>query len=260
MMTAQDATPDKNPALIAGPALKVSNLHVSRNGREVLSDLSFSVASGEVFALLGGNGAGKSTTLLTCIGLLPPSRGDVFVLGTSPSQDPEVVRRSLAYLSETATLYEHLSARENLRYFLDLAGNNASAAAIDEALDTVGLQPEARDQRTGSFSKGMRQKVAIALAILRETPVLLLDEPTSGLDPVAVEEFNQLLNTLRNRGVAVLMVTHDLFGACEVATRVGLLRDGRLVASFSATEDRNGGRAHIDVDTVRRAFSAPEAV
>jgi ABC-2 type transport system ATP-binding protein len=126
-------------------ALLVRNLHVTRGGKDVLSNLDFSVAAGEVFALLGGNGAGKSTTLLTCIGLLAPSRGEVQVLGRAPSKEPEAVRASLAYLSETATLYEHLSARENLRYFLDLAGKNASNEALEAALDTVGLQAAARD-------------------------------------------------------------------------------------------------------------------
>lgn len=241
------------------PALQVRNLHVTRSGKEVLSRLDFTVAAGEVFALLGGNGAGKSTTLLTCIGLLAPSQGDVRILGRAPSAEPEAVRASLAYLSETATLYEHLSARENLRYFLDLAGKNASDEALESALDTVGLQPAARDQRTARFSKGMRQKVAIALAILRETPVLLLDEPTSGLDPVAVDEFNQLLITLRQRGVAILMVTHDLFGACEVATSIGLLRDGRLVSTFTAGTGADGQHMPLDVETVRRAFSGKAA-
>jgi len=239
--------------------IEVKQLHVSRQGQEVLSDLNFSVASGEVFALLGGNGAGKSTTLLTCIGMLKPSKGDVLICGKSASQEAEAVRRSLAYLSETASLYEHLSARENLRYFLELAGMTPDANAIEQALDTVSLQPEARDRRSAGFSKGMRQKVAIALALLRETPVLLLDEPTSGLDPIAVEEFNQLLITLCQRGVAILMVTHDLFGACEVSSRIGLLRDGRLVDQFEAGHDSEGKRIHVDVETVKRAFSNKEA-
>jgi len=243
-----------------GPyAIEVRQLHVSRQGQEVLTALDFHVAPGEVFALLGGNGAGKSTTLLTCIGMLQPSQGDVIICGKSAAREPESVRRSLAYLSETASLYEHLSARENLRYFLELAGNKPDPAAIEAALDTVSLQPEARDRRSAGFSKGMRQKVAIALALLRETPVLLLDEPTSGLDPIAVEEFNQLLITLCNRGVAVLMVTHDLFGACEVSSRIGLLRDGRLVNQFEAGQDSDGNRVHVDVDMVKRAFAGKEA-
>ena len=241
------------------PAISVQQLHVTRQGREVLADLNFDVAPGEVFALLGGNGAGKSTTLLTCIGMLKPSKGNVLVCGKSAAEEPEAVRQSLAYLSENASLYEHLSARENLRYFLELAGMKPDAIAIEKALDTVSLQTEARDRRSAGFSKGMRQKVAIALALLRETPVLLLDEPTSGLDPIAVEEFNQLLINLCQRGVAVLMVTHDLFGACEVSSRVGLLRDGRLVKQFEAGRDAAGQLVHVDVETVKRAFAGKEA-
>jgi ABC-2 type transport system ATP-binding protein len=232
---------------------------VARQGREVLSDLNVQVAAGEVFALLGGNGAGKSTTLLTCIGILKPTRGGVTIHGRSASREPEAVRRSVAYLSETAGLYEHLSARENLRYFLELAGRKADADAIEHSLDTVSLQKDARGRRSGGFSKGMRQKVAIALALLRETPVLLLDEPTSGLDPIAVDEFNQLLETLCRRGVAILMVTHDLFGACEVSAKIGLLRDGRLVQRFDAERDSSGQRVHVDVETVKRAFAGREA-
>jgi ABC-2 type transport system ATP-binding protein len=241
------------------PVIDIQGLHVARQGREVLSDLNVQVTAGEVFALLGGNGAGKSTTLLTCIGILKPTRGSVVICGRSASQEPEAVRRSVAYLSETASLYEHLSARENLRYFLELAGRKPDAAAIEDALDTVSLQREARGRRSGGFSKGMRQKVAIALALLRETPVLLLDEPTSGLDPVAVDEFHQLLDTLCRRGVAILMVTHDLFGACEVSAKVGLLRDGRLVQQFDAGRDPGGRLLHVDVETVKRAFSGREA-
>jgi ABC-2 type transport system ATP-binding protein len=238
------------------PMIDIQHLHVTRQDREVLSDLNVQVAAGEVFALLGGNGAGKSTTLLTCIGILKPTRGGVTICGRSASREPEAVRRSVAYLSETASLYEHLSARENLRYFLELAGRKPDPHAIDDALDTVSLQKEARDRRSGGFSKGMRQKVAIALALLRETPVLLLDEPTSGLDPVAVDEFNQLLDTLCRRGVAILMVTHDLFGACEVSAKIGLLRDGRLVQQFDAERDDSGQLIHVDTETVKQAFSS----
>ncbi|MEE4381428.1 MAG: ABC transporter ATP-binding protein [Pseudomonadales bacterium] len=233
------------------PLVRMDAVHVERGGHAVLRGLDFTVQPGEVFALLGGNGAGKSTTLLTCLGLLAPSRGTVHVLGASPQAEPERVRRGLAYLPEQAQLYPHLDARENLDYFLRLAGLARDADETEAALDTVGLQGDARGRRLEGYSKGMRQKVAIALALLRRTPLLLLDEPTSGLDPLAVEEFDALVHALGERGVGVLMVTHDLFGACRVASRLGVLHEGRLAAGFEAPAE---GR--IELAAVREAFAA----
>jgi ABC-2 type transport system ATP-binding protein len=230
------------------------DVEVARGGQAVLRGLSFDVAPGEVFALLGGNGAGKSTTLLTCLGLLAPSSGSVTVLGACPQTEAEWVRRGLAYLPEHAQLYPHLDARENLSYFLRLAGLERSGAEVDAALDVVGLDERARSRRLADYSKGMRQKVAIALALLRRTPLLLLDEPTSGLDPLAVEEFDALVHTLGQRGVAVLMVTHDLFGACRVASRLGVLHGGRLVSTFEPAAE--GG---VELDRVRAAFAEARA-
>ncbi|MEM7283673.1 MAG: ABC transporter ATP-binding protein, partial [Pseudomonadota bacterium] len=146
--------------------------------------------------------------------------------------------------------YEHLDAYENLRYFLQLARVPADKAAIESALDRVSLDPEARGRKLKDYSKGMRQKVAIALAILRDTEILLLDEPTSGLDPSAIDEFHDLVRDLAGAGKTILMVTHDVYGACQVADRIGLLRGGKLVGEFSAPE---GGR--IETETVHRAFS-----
>ncbi|MEM8727012.1 MAG: AAA family ATPase, partial [Pseudomonadota bacterium] len=146
------------------------------------------------------------------------------------------------------------TAYENLDYFLDLAGKSASRADIDASLDRVALPEEARTRRLQSYSKGMRQKTAIALALLRETPILLLDEPTSGLDPVAIDEFHDLVKALAEGGQTILMVTHDVYGACQVADRVGLLRRGQLVGSFSA---ENGER--IDTETVHAAFAERQA-
>ncbi|MEM0985565.1 MAG: ABC transporter ATP-binding protein [Pseudomonadota bacterium] len=223
---------------------------VKRSGQTALNDVSFSVAAGEVFALLGGNGAGKSTTLLTFLGFLSPSAGTAEVRGADVQRNLNAARQSAAYLPEAATLYEHLNARENLSYFLSLAKVKASDAEIDAALDRVSLQADARDKRLATFSKGMRQKVAIALALLRDTPILLLDEPTSGLDPLAIDEFNGLVRSLADEGRTILMVTHDVYGACQVADRIGLLRKGELVGTFDRPE---AGR--IDTDAVHAAFA-----
>jgi ABC-2 type transport system ATP-binding protein len=230
-------------------ALKATDLQVVRGGKTVLSGMTFSVNRGEVFALLGGNGAGKSTTLLTFMGLLRPDSGSAEVIGQSVVAAPAAIRQQLAYLPENAALYEHLNAWENLNYFLSLSQARPDHQTLRDALDAVSLPDASRDQPLKAYSKGMRQKVAIALALLRETPVLLLDEPTSGLDPAAVEDFHNIVERLAAKGVTVLMVTHDLFGACQVAHRVGLLRAGQLVDVFEA-----GVSGSIDIAQVRDLF------
>jgi ABC-2 type transport system ATP-binding protein len=235
--------------------LEARSVSLVREGNAVLDGVSFSVAQGEIFALLGGNGAGKSSTLLTFLGFLQPSSGEVLVNGRSVHADITAARSAMAYLPEAATLYGHMSAYENLEYFLDLAGRKATRGELDAAFDRVGLVKDARNRRLQSYSKGMRQKTAIALALLRGTPILLLDEPTSGLDPVAIDEFHDLVKALASSGQTILMVTHDVYGACQVADRVGLLRRGKLVGSFAA---KRGER--IDTETVHAAFAEREAI
>jgi ABC-2 type transport system ATP-binding protein len=231
--------------------LIADTLTVSRGGRQVLESVSFAVEKGNVFALLGGNGAGKSTTLLTLLGLITPTSGEARIDGTRVQDDPEAIRRMAAYLPESANLYPHLTARENLDYFLALAGVQRSRGDIEQALDKVALADEARGRNLAGYSKGMRQKVAIALAILRDTPLLLLDEPTSGLDPVAVDEFNALISALAEQGTTVMMVTHDVYGVCHVARSVGLLRHGKLVTVFDAPDGE-----HFDPETLHEAFAS----
>ena len=230
--------------------LQADSLHIHRSDKEVLSGISFSVASGEVYALLGGNGAGKSTTLLSFLGFLLPSSGHIRVNGQDVASSLEATRKAIAYLPESASLYEHLNAYENLRYFLELASISADQHSLEATLDRVALAVEARTRKLRDYSKGMRQKVAIALAILRDSDILLLDEPTSGLDPSAIDEFHKLVRDLADSGKTVLMVTHDVYGACQVANRIGLLRDGTLVGEFAAEEGQR-----IDTEMVHRAFS-----
>ncbi len=231
--------------------IEAENLSITRAKKVVVKNLSFAVKQGEVFGLLGGNGAGKSTTLLAFLGFLTSTEGAARINGVEADVDPAATRRAIAYLPESANLYPHLSARENINYFLSLAKVKSSADDIEMALNQVSLAEEARDQRLSSYSKGMRQKVAIAVAILRQAPILFLDEPTSGLDPVAIDEFNRLITKLAKSGTTVLMVTHDVYGACQVADRIGLLRRGELVGMFEATND-----ARISVDEVHQAFAS----
>lgn len=229
--------------------LTADGLCVDRGGQRVLNDVSFTVGQGEVFALLGGNGAGKSTTLLTFLGFISPSSGTVKVNDNVVHKNIAAIHQQTAYLPESASLYPHLSALENLSYFLLLANVKRSNDEIEKALDTVSLAKEDRARRLAIYSKGMRQKVAIALALLRKTPVLLLDEPTSGLDPIAIDEFNSILIALAKTGTTILMVTHDVYGACHVADRVALLQQGNIVGIFESPE--NG---QISAEEVHRKF------
>ena len=230
--------------------LQADSLYIKRSGKTVLNGISFGVNEGEVYALLGGNGAGKSTTLLSFLGFLSPAQGHVRVNGTDVSDDLTAARHVMAYLPESASLYEHLNAYENLQYFLRLAGANVQLTAIETTLDQVALASHARSRKLREYSKGMRQKVAIALSILRNTDILLLDEPTSGLDPGAIDDFHRIVRDFADKGKAVLMVTHDVYGACQIADRVGLLRDGKLVDEFTAEDG-----ARIDTKIVHNAFS-----
>ena len=232
-------------------SIEAENLSIIRGKKEVVKNLSFSVKQGEVFGLLGGNGAGKSTTLLAFLGFLKSIQGAAKINGVDVAADPRAARQAIAYLPESANLYPHLSALENINYFLSLAKAKKTAVDIDAALDQVSLAKEDRVRRLSSYSKGMRQKVAIAVAMLRHAPILFLDEPTSGLDPVAIDEFNQLITELAKNGTTVLMVTHDVYGACQVADRIGLLNDGELVGIFEAPEG-----AQISVKEVHQAFTS----
>jgi ABC-2 type transport system ATP-binding protein len=214
--------------------LAIDKLLVERGGRRIVDGVSLTLAAGEVYALLGGNGAGKSTTLFAILGLLPRAGGAIAVAGHDPATTPDAVRAATAYLPENVALYPTFSARENVGYFLDLAGTPRDRAEVAAAFASVKLDAAAWDRPVGGFSKGMRQKTAIALALLRRTPLLLLDEPTSGLDPAATRDFHAIVHDVAARGVAVLMVTHDLFGAADVAGRIGLLAGGRLDREWSA--------------------------
>jgi ABC-2 type transport system ATP-binding protein len=216
--------------------IEVTSLVVDRGGRRVLDGLDLHVAQGEIYALLGGNGSGKSTTLAALLGFVSPRAGHVRVAGYDPAHSADLARRKIAYLPENVAFYEHLTARENIDYFLALAGETPSIVARDAALTAAGLETDARDRRLAQFSKGMRQKVAIALAVVRQVPVLLLDEPTSGLDPRAAADFNALISQLKGQGAALLVVTHDLLGAAACADRIGFLDRGRIVEEVARAD------------------------
>lgn len=239
----------KVPIVPMSDPILIHDLTLSYDKHVVLDGLSLTVPAGSITALLGGNGAGKSTTLSALLGFTRAQSGTIAVCGIDPGADPDGARRRIAYLPENVALYEHLSAVENADYLLALAGERQPLGAITQALAAAGLQERAWHQRLGGFSKGMRQKVAIAVALLRQVPVLLLDEPTSGLDPRATADFNALVAQVRERGTAVLMVTHDLLSAVDVADRIAFLDAGRV-----AHEETASGPERFDVRALHARF------
>lgn len=200
---------------------------------EALSNLDLRVEAGEVYALLGANGAGKTTTIHLFLGFLAPDSGEARLEGRSVHEDPARARRLLAYIPEQVTLYPTLTGLENLRYFTALAGEPVETRQLIGHLSRAGLPAAVAEARVSTYSKGMRQKVGIAIALAKRAHALLLDEPTSGLDPKASNELSRLVTELAQDGVAVLMATHDLFRAKQVAHRVGILRRGRLVRELA---------------------------
>jgi ABC-2 type transport system ATP-binding protein len=215
--------------------LQASKLSKRFGDRPALEALDLEVSPGEIQCLLGANGAGKTTTINLFLGFLQPTSGAAYVNGREVTRALQAVRADLAYVPEQVSLYPTLTGLENLVYFTRLAGRKVAAAAdLLPHLDQVGLDRRAATERLGRFSKGMRQKVGLAIALAKGARALLLDEPLSGLDPQAANEFCALVRQLAAGGVAVLMVTHDLFRAKEVGTRVGIMKNGRLLTNLSA--------------------------
>jgi len=216
--------------------LQIDRLIKRFGGYTAVNGLSINIAPGELFALLGPNGAGKTTTINCLIGFIQPDEGRALIDGLNVVEAPLETKRRLAYIPEQVNLYGHFTGLENLAYFAELGGHRYEESRLRSFLAEAGLQTEAHTRRVSGYSKGMRQKVGIAIALAKEAKVLLLDEPTSGLDPSASHEFSRLLGQLRERGVAILMATHDLFRAKEDATRVGIMRHGSLVRELTAAE------------------------
>jgi ABC-2 type transport system ATP-binding protein len=217
--------------------LEARDLSKSYNGSVALERLNLEVHPGEVFCLLGANGAGKTTTINLFLNFIEPSGGTARINGVDVTVSPLETKKWIAYIPEQVMLYRNLSGLENLEYFTALAGNGSySRGELRSLFGQVGLQSDAADKRVSTYSKGMRQKVGIAIAVAKKAKALLLDEPTSGLDPKAANEFSELLRKLSGEGVAVLMATHDLFRAKESGSRVGIMKHGRLVRTLSTSE------------------------
>ena len=217
--------------------LQAINLTKRYNGVTALEGLNLTVKPGEVFCLLGANGAGKTTTINLFLNFVEPTEGMACINGVNVSERPLETKKYLGYIPETVMLYRNLTGLENLEYFSALAGRfDYTRDQLLGFFEDVGLRADDARRRVGTYSKGMRQKVGIAIALAKDAKVLLLDEPTSGLDPKAANEFSALLTQLSSAGVAVLMATHDLFRAKESGSRVGIMKHVQLVAALNTSE------------------------
>lgn len=216
--------------------LTATNLTKKYGEHTALNSLNLNIEAGEIFALLGQNGAGKTTTINCFLGFIEPSSGTANINGVSVKDHALETKKHLAYIPETVMLYPNLTGVENLEFFSSLAGFSYSKEELVSFLSKAGLQSTAHQQRVGGYSKGMRQKVGIAIAIAKKAKALLLDEPTSGLDPKASNEFSEILKELSANGTAILMATHDIFRAKEIANRIGIMKEGNLVSIINAKD------------------------
>jgi len=225
--------------------LEAKKLKKTYGDYDALKGLDLTVNGGDIYCLLGANGAGKTTTINLFLNFITPSGGTAKVCGIDVTENPLESKKLLAYIPEQVMLYGNLSALENLRYFAQLGGHDYTDHEYQEFLNRCGLQTGAYTKRVREFSKGMRQKVGVAIALAKQAKALLLDEPTSGLDPKASNEFSELLIQLAGDGALVLMATHDLFRAKETGTRIGIMREGYMMQEMS-TDDIS----HADIERI----------
>ena len=232
--------------------LQAKNLRKTFDNLVALNKLNLHISEGEIYCLLGANGAGKSTTINLFLNFLTPDSGTAMINGIDVNLHPVLSKKHLSYIPENVMLYGSLTGAENLNYFVKLSNNRKiSQKELCEILSRCGLQKDAHHKPISTYSKGMRQKVVIALAIVRATKVMLLDEPTSGLDPKASNEFSTLLKNLSNSGTAVLMATHDLFYAKETSDRIGIMKAGELVKELISEKVSHADLERIYLDHMK---------
>ena len=207
--------------------IKLNNIYKRFNDKVALEDLSLEVNSGEIYGLLGANGAGKSTTLNMILGFLKPDGGEINIRDYI---DNSVINNDrIGYIPENVNLYPYLSGLENLDYFSKLAGLKFDLEQLCSYLKECGLEKDAFNKNVSEYSKGMRQKVGIAIAYAKNAKIYLLDEPASGLDPLSSNELTMLLRKMSEKGSTILMASHDIFRVRETCDKIGILKNGSLI-------------------------------
>lgn len=216
--------------------IQAINLTKSYNGNKALNGVNFLVKPGEIFCLLGQNGAGKTTTINLFLGFIEASGGTALINDVEVKAGVSETNRMIAYIPEVVQLYGNLTGLENLDFFSRLAGFSYSKDELHQFLDQAGLQREAHNRRLAGYSKGMRQKVGIAIALSKDARAIFMDEPTSGLDPKATAEFTSICKSLAAKGKSIFMATHDIFNAVSVGSRIGIMKSGSLVHEVATSD------------------------
>ncbi len=227
------------------------------DGLLALDHLNLKVEPGEIFCMFGANGAGKTTAINLFLGFIPPTEGTAIIEGVDVVKEPLKSKEYVSFVSENVMLYGNFTAYQNLDYFSKLAGRrNLTKNEYAQVMKRVGLQEEAFNMRTKNFSKGMLQKLGIAVAILKDAPNLILDEPTSGLDPRSGQEFLDLILELRDKGKSIFISSHDIFRAKYIADRVGFMMQGKLVMMKTSEELKGEDLNKLYVDYMQEHAEA----
>ena len=228
--------------------ISIQNIIKSFKNLKAVDNLSLEIKEGEIYGLLGSNGAGKSTTLNILLGFLTPDSGTALINGVDTTDNSDEARKQIGYIPENVSLYPYLTGVENLDYFCKLNDKNHSPEKLEEFLDKCGLDSEFHNMRTETYSKGMRQKVGIAIALAKEASVYLLDEPASGLDPLASNELSALLRKLASNGAGILMASHDIFRIRETCNRIGIIKNGELLKEMDTSDVSTNELENIYID------------
>ena len=240
---------------MAKNVLEIKDLRkVYEDGTVGVDCLNLSVSAGEIVVLLGANGAGKTSTIMLILGFTDPTSGSVAIDGVDVQRDPLEAKKHVAYVSENVTLYGNFTARQNLVFFTELGGRKCTDEEYRAVFDRVGLAQNAYHRRVRGFSKGMRQRLGIAIAILKNAQLIVLDEPTSGLDPKGGFEFLEIIASLKAEGRAILMSSHDIFRAKDMSDRVGIMRGGKLLQMLERDEFET-----VDLEQIYLEYMRSEA-
>ena len=238
------------------PVIETHELTKSYLNHNVVDNVSFDVKEGEIFGFLGPNGSGKTTTLLMLIGLTEPTKGWARVADYDPTREATKVKRTVGYVPENIGFYSDMNAKENLQFLARLNNipDSVSSKKIEEALEKVGLKDDT-NKLTGAYSRGMRQRLAIAEILIKEPKIVFLDEPTLGLDPDGTSRIIQHIQSLsREKNITVLLSSHDLKQVQKISDRIGIMINGKMIALGTieqlAEEKLGIGDREISLDDV----------